>query len=171
MDADARELFLAFAKRAPWHGNFREFNKALRRMATLAGENPIGTTQVEEEIKRLREAWTHDESGDSAGIQRPLPAARPTVTPDTAEALLRPLLNEERLAALDRIEEITLAEVVRVCRRSRSLADAGRTLYNVSGKGKNPSDRLRKYLQRHQLDFHALREQPTEYPLRRIHFS
>ena len=32
----ARDAFLAFAQTAPWHANFRDFNAAIRRMATLA---------------------------------------------------------------------------------------------------------------------------------------
>lgn len=156
MDADARRLFLEFAETAPWPGNFREFSKSLRRMAALAGENPIGTSQVEIEIKRLTAAWKTDENG--AAHQADMPTVRPQEVSDTAETLLRTFLEEEQMAALDRVERVTLAEVVRVCRGSRSLADAGRTLFNVSGVGKNPSDRLRKFLKRHHLDFHALRK-------------
>ena len=158
MDADARGLFLAFAKSAPWHGNFREFNKSLRRMAALAGENPIGTSQVEVEITRLKEAWQTD--GDGAEYQADMPTVCPPEFSDAAETLLHSSLKEEQMAVLDRIERVTLAEVVRVCRRSRSIADAGRTLYNVSGKEKNPSDRLSKFLKRHQLNFYTLIKKP-----------
>jgi transcriptional regulatory protein RtcR len=37
----ARDAFLRFALAAPWRGNFRDFNAALRRMATLAGGGRI----------------------------------------------------------------------------------------------------------------------------------
>ena len=160
MDSEARKRFLLFAEAAPWPGNFREFSKSLRRMAALAGENPIGTSQVEAETHRLKETWKKD--GDRTASQAPIATVCRPENPDDAEALLRALLTREQLTALDRIEHVTLAEVVRVCRGSRSLADAGRTLYNVSGDGKNPSDRLRKFLKRHHLDFHAL-SQGTGY--------
>jgi transcriptional regulatory protein RtcR len=129
-------------------------------MGALAGENPIGTSQVEAETHRLKETWKKD--GDRTASQAPIATVCRPENPDDAEALLRALLTREQLTALDRIEHVTLAEVVRVCRGSRSLADAGRTLYNVSGDGKNPSDRLRKFLKRHHLDFHAL-SQGTGY--------
>jgi transcriptional regulatory protein RtcR len=46
---------------------------------------------------------------------------------------------------------VQLADVVRVCRGSRSLSEAGRALYDVSRLQKrmpNDADRLRKYLAR-----------------------
>jgi transcriptional regulatory protein RtcR len=51
----------------------------------------------------------------------------------------------------DRFDLAQLAEVVRVCRASASLSDAGRALFAVSRCGKtsvNDADRLRKYLAR-----------------------
>jgi len=51
--------------------------------------------------------------------------------------------------------------VVDVCRRSVSLADAGRKLFAATRTrrtSQNDSDRLRKYLARFQLDWAALQE-------------
>ena len=59
------------------------------------------------------------------------------------------LLTEKRLKELDLFDRDQLAKVIQVCRRSKSLSDAGRTLFNVSRtkkKSSNDSDRLRKYL-------------------------
>jgi len=50
---------------------------------------------------------------------------------------------------------VQLAEVVRVCRASRTLSEAGRTLFAASRARKgstNDADRLRKYLKRFGLD-------------------
>jgi transcriptional regulatory protein RtcR len=52
---------------------------------------------------------------------------------------------------LDRFELPQLREVIRVCRASRSLSEAGRTLFAASRRKKsnpNDADRLRKYLAR-----------------------
>jgi transcriptional regulatory protein RtcR len=65
------------------------------------------------------------------------------------------------LADIDLFDRVQLAEVVRVCRTSRSLSDAGRRLFAVSRTRKaapNDADRLRKYLARFGLDWHRLRE-------------
>jgi transcriptional regulatory protein RtcR len=46
--------------------------------------------------------------------------------------------------------------VVRVCRQSRSLSDAGRQLFQASRAQRsvvNDADRLRKYLVKHGLDW------------------
>lgn len=131
---EARQRFLAFATspEATWSGNFRDLNAAVTRMATLAPGGRINTAVVEQEIARLRAAWRQ------AGG-------------DEADDLLRDLLGAERLAEIDRFDRVQLAEVVRVCRRSRFLAEAGRTLFAASRlrkKQANDADRLRKYLVR-----------------------
>ena len=60
-------------------------------------------------------------------------------------------LGKERLDGIDFFDQVQLANVIRVCRDSRSLADAGRRLLSVSRGRKastNDADRLRKYLNR-----------------------
>jgi transcriptional regulatory protein RtcR len=64
---------------------------------------------------------------------------------------LSELLGKERLDGIDFFDQVQLASVIRVCRNSRSLSDAGRRLYGVSRGYKastNDADRLRKYLNR-----------------------
>jgi transcriptional regulatory protein RtcR len=61
---------------------------------------------------------------------------------------------------LDPFDRVQLAEVVRVCRASRNLSEAGRQLFAVSRTKKettNDADRLRKYLARFGLDWAGLR--------------
>lgn len=140
---EARERFLAFATspQARWPGNFRDFNAALTRMATLASGGRIDRALVDEEIERLREAW-----GQSA----------PTAAEDELEILLGPA----GVAALDRFDRVQLADVVSVCRAARSLSEAGRELFAASRARKassNDADRLRKYLARFGLEFESLR--------------
>lgn len=68
----------------------------------------------------------------------------------------RPASGRESFDPFDRVQ---LAEVIRVCRRSRSLSEAGRTLFSASRSRRsssNDADRLRKYLQRYGIDWARL---------------
>jgi transcriptional regulatory protein RtcR len=67
------------------------------------------------------------------------------------------------MAELDPFDRVQLAHVVDTCRRSRSLSEAGRMLFAASlakRTSSNDADRLRKYLQRFDLTWHALHEIP-----------
>ncbi|MET3709614.1 sigma54-dependent transcription regulator [Sphingomonas trueperi] len=71
------------------------------------------------------------------------------------------LLTAEALAEMDPFDRVQLAAVVETCRRSRSLSEAGRTLFAASRTRRtsaNDADRLRKYLARFALDWSALTE-------------
>lgn len=135
MNTEARAAFLRFgtAGTTPWRGNFRDFNAAMVRMATLAPGGRITRVEVDEEIARLRTGWGLTEPGDSDGDGLPS------------------LLGAERVAELDRFDRVQLTDVVAVCRRARTLSEAGRALFSESRKKKarpNDADRLRKYLAR-----------------------
>jgi sigma54-dependent transcription regulator len=61
------------------------------------------------------------------------------------------LLSAEQLAQVDAFDRLQLQSVIEVCRRSRSIADAGRALFGASRTKRctiNDSDRLHKYLAR-----------------------
>jgi transcriptional regulatory protein RtcR len=136
----ARDAFLKFAETAPWRANFREFNAAIRRMATLSEGGRIDAAGVAAEIARL----------DAA--------ARSHLVDDGLVALLGP-----RADALDRFDRVQLADVVAVCAAAPSLSAAGRSLFAHSLAGRttrNDADRLRKYLARFELEFDALRRAP-----------
>ncbi|HVQ10127.1 MAG TPA: hypothetical protein VMS43_17010 [Allosphingosinicella sp.] len=56
-------------------------------------------------------------------------------------------------------DRVQLAETIRICRGSRSLSEAGRTLFAASRlrrSSANDADRLRKYLARFGLDWAAV---------------
>ena len=138
----ARELYLQFAysPQALWRANFRDLNSSITRMATLAVGGRITETLVAEEIVRLQTAW--------AGFA-------PSIVDDS----LNSELSAEILANLDLFDSLQLVEVVRVCRNSRSLAEAGRVLFNRSRTQKasvNDSHRLKQYLQKFGLAFSDL---------------
>jgi transcriptional regulatory protein RtcR len=110
-------------------------------MATLAIGGRITEELVREEIGRLQSAW--------AGF---LPQA-------VVDNGLGGVLSAEALAELDLFDRLQLAEVVRICRSSRSLAEAGRVLFNQSRTQKtsmNDSHRLKQYLQKFGLTFQRL---------------
>ena len=152
---EARARFLEFATshEAVWSANFRDLSAAVTRMATLADGARIAVRDVEEEVARLRAQWS-----------APLPvaatsrASRPGVAASAALDLDE-LLGAERARALDRFDRVQLAEVVAVCRRSRSLSEAGRALFAASRARRtstNDADRLRKYLARFSLTWDRL---------------
>ena len=131
---EARAKFLRFATgpEGLWPGNFRDFNAALVRMATLAEGGRINQALVDEEIGRLEAGW-------AAGAS------------EAGSPALEAYLPEERIETLDRFDRAQLAYVISVCRSSRTLSEAGRTLFQASRSRRsrpNDADRLRKYLQR-----------------------
>ena len=147
MSREARERYLHFARSAEarWSGNFRDFGASLRRMATLCDGGRISVSEVDDEIERLRGHWRGERE-----------AAREA--PESDEVLDR-VLDNARLAALDRFDRIQLEEVVRVCRTARSLSEAGRVLFAASRTARattNDADRLRKYLAKYGLTLQAI---------------
>ncbi len=134
INREARRRFLDFATSAAaiWKANFRDLGGAITRMSTLAPGGRINTDAVDEEIERLRTAWTTK-----------------AVTND--DRIISDTLPPEQLDMLNRFDRAQLAEVIRVCCESRSLSQAGRTLFDKSRlqkKSSNDADRLRKYLAR-----------------------
>ncbi len=125
-DKGARERYLAFAcaPQAAWRGNFRELSTSIARMATLAEQGRITDELVEEELTRLSQHW----HSTTAATDLPLD-----------------------LNTLDLFDRQQLETVIGVCRRCRTLSEAGRELFAVSRQKKanpNDADRLRKYLAR-----------------------
>lgn len=128
---EARQKYLAFAAgpAATWAGNFRDLAASVTRMATLSPNGRIDKDCVEAEIARLERLWARQVSDDA----------------------LADIIPAERLADIDPFDRVQLAEVIRTCRASRSLSEAGRSLFAASRKQRastNDADRLRKYLAR-----------------------
>ena len=137
-NAEAKKCFLEYAldPATDWHGNFRDLNAMIIRMATLSSGGRIDLETVREELSRSRKTRLVETQPDLADL----------LGPDYAERF-------------DYFELAQLREVVKVCRASRSLADAGKKLFAVSRKAKkssNDSDRLSKYLAHFGIDFHAV---------------
>jgi transcriptional regulatory protein RtcR len=133
INKEARLKFLKFANlpNSSWNANFRDLNAAVTRMGTLAESGRINVSDVKQEIERLETQWYSAEE-----------------SPDVQIDLLKEVLNQP-LDEIDRFDQLQLGQVIKVCRESKSLSDAGRRLYQVSRKSKkqpNDADRLRKYL-------------------------
>lgn len=132
-DGGAFDAWLRFARSpaTPWPGNFRDFAGAVERLCTLAPRGRITRAMVDDEIAALRAAWNA--------------SAR-----DADARLVADLVD----APVDPFDVPQLARVVRTCRASATLSEAGRTLFAVSREAKasrNDGDRLRKYLARFDL--------------------
>jgi transcriptional regulatory protein RtcR len=148
INREARELFLRFATSpdARWSGNFRDLSAAVTRMATLCPGGRIAAEAVAAEVGRLAAGWE--------GLAAPGPGGAAAEGGD--DAVLAALLGPDRVRQLDLFDRVQLAEVLRVCGRSRTLSEAGRALFSVSRQSRsstNDADRLRKYLARFGLDW------------------
>jgi transcriptional regulatory protein RtcR len=139
---EARQHFVDFAlsPSAKWTGNFRDLNGAIVRMATLAQGGRISSEIVQEEIKRLGAAWAMLEGEESDGI-------------------VEQLLSQKALSEIDLFDRVQLSHVLRICRESRSMSEAGGRLFGASRIRKtstNDADRLRKYLGRFCVDWERI---------------
>ncbi len=142
MAKDVRAAFLAFARSpgAKWSANFRDLNAAVTRMATLAPGGRITRAVLEAELARLQTAW-----------HTPPPA-------DSDDALLASVLGAKAAENLDLFDSAQLACVIRACRTSATISEAGRRLFAVTRskrKTANDADRLKKYLTRFKLTWAA----------------
>jgi transcriptional regulatory protein RtcR len=140
----AKYLDFATSAEAKWTANFRDLNASVVRMATLARAGRITVDAVDQEIKRLRVKWPATGT-DSASPSRT----------DFAKALL----SEDQLRGIDPFDLVQLEYVLRTCRESRTLSEAGRALFAVSRQKRsqaNDADRLRKYLLRFNLDWERI---------------
>lgn len=144
MNREARARFIDFASQWTWPGNFRDFNAAVVRMATLAAGGRVTTDDVAREITRLRDGKIGERAASGAEA-----------------SVLTDVLGTDGSARLDRFDRVQLADVLTVCRQSASLSAAGRELFASSRSERrsvNDADRLRKYLGRFGIEFKDLKQ-------------
>jgi len=135
----AREHYLHFARlpEATWNSNFRDLNASITRMATLADGGRITMAVVADEIQRLRQDWRSIHQSTSTGIENLLEGP------------------------VDLFDQLQLASVIQICQSSKTAAEAGRKLFNVSRLNKasgNDSHRLIQFLNKFGLDFKTVNE-------------
>jgi transcriptional regulatory protein RtcR len=150
MNKEAKEEFLRYASEpeSAWTSNFRDLSGVATRMAVLSDSGRITTDLVESEFRRLRDSWKED-AGDG----------------NADRDLVEEVLGDEAVSRLDLFDIPQLALVIRVCRRSKTMSEAGRTLFAESFKKRkstNDSDRLRKYLAGFGLSWKQVTETETE---------
>lgn len=66
------------------------------------------------------------------------------------------ILSAKQIAQIDEFDRIQLEGVIEICRKSKSMADAGRRLFSVSREQRqstNDSDRVKKYLAKFSLNW------------------
>jgi transcriptional regulatory protein RtcR len=137
----ARDIYLGFAK-APetlWKNNFRDLNASITRMATLADGGRITVEIAEKEIVRLHKKWLPENPQNTSTIED--------------------LLDEPN--NFDLFDRLQLASVSNICKKSKSAADAGRRLFDVSRLEKskpNDSKRLIDFLAKFDLKFEQVKD-------------
>jgi len=135
--ADAKRAYLKFAKdpQSDWIGNFRDLSASATRLVTLSERGRISRNTVEEEIETLQKQWEG-------------------TTRDEDAQLISQYVND--ISQIDRFDIVQLAEVIRICRQSSTMSEAGRILFAASRsnrKSTNDTDRIKKYLAKFQLEF------------------
>lgn len=137
----ARNKYMKFSTspQASWKANFRDLNSSVTRMATLSEGGRISENIVEEEIIRLKNFWSDGKSNISCPRNSAIK-----------------LLGENKANQIDLFDQYMLMGVSQVCKESKSMAEAGRKLFNISRLNKtvpNDSHRLKQLLSKFGLDF------------------
>lgn len=140
----ARKKYLAFcqSQEATWSANFRDLNASITRMGTLSDGGRITSEVVMQEIARLKKKWQAS-TGDG------------TNPSDVIESIL----GAGSSASIDYYEQLKLASLLEVCAKSKSMAEAGRTLFNISRnekKSNNDSHRIRQLLDKYGIRFEEI---------------
>lgn len=151
MTKEARDVFLAFAATAPWHGNFRDLASCATRMATLAEAGRIGVADVRLECENLASAW-----GDTDSVGPALSTPHAGLNDGEEKDRISQAMGADEAARLDAFDRVQLDAVLAVIAQTDSMAAAGRVLFAASRLAKdkpNDSDRLRKYLAKWKLDY------------------
>jgi transcriptional regulatory protein RtcR len=138
---EARKRYLDFAvsAEAVWADNYRDLIGSLERMRVHAQNSILTLHIVNEEIERLRIRWKGQ-------------------TPKEHFTQHNELLDP---AQCDPFDSVQLGFVIETCKRYKSIAEAGRYLFNHSRKQRktsNDTDRLRKYLSSHGLSWERIKQ-------------
>ena len=144
----ARNRYLKFAKSADatWAGNFRDLNASVTRMGVLSEGGRIDEANVAQEIERLRSDWSEDQGKTDSQEQGSV---------SKIESLIGPQASSE----LDLYDHILINGIAEVCANSRSMAEAGRKLFNHSRTQKastNDSHRIKQLLDKYGIRFQDL---------------
>ena len=138
-----RYLNFAYSSKATWAGNFRDLNASVTRMGVLSEGGRIDEDNVTQEIERLKNDW----SGSKADTK-----------PATASKL-ESLISSQASSELDLYDHILIRGIAQVCANSKSMADAGRQLFNhsrIQKSSTNDSHRIKQILDKYGISFQDL---------------
>ena len=141
----AKSKYLAFSlsSYADWKANFRDLNSSITRMATLSNGGRITEANVDNEIQRLQTDWNGTQNSAT----------------QNDDQLLSKVLSDDIYESLDLFDQAQLIQTIKICQKSKSMADAGRKLFNKSRLQRSASNdyqRLRVYLKKYKLEFKEL---------------
>jgi len=144
----ARDRYLKFAKSADatWAGNFRDLNASVTRMGVLSEGGRIDEANVAQEIERLRSDWSEDQGKIDSQNQ-------------SIASKVETLIGSQASSELDLYDHILINGIAEVCANSRSMAEAGRKLFNHSRTQKastNDSHRIKQILDKYGIRFQDL---------------
>ncbi len=125
-----RYLKFSISPEAKWNSNFRDLNASVIRMSTFAESGRITDEVVHQEIKTLNKRWNPKKE-------------------NSPEIYLSAYLSQKDIDEIDLFDQLQLVQVIKICKSSRTLSEAGRKLYSVSRSKKkmsNDADRLGKFL-------------------------
>ena len=142
----ARKTYLTFCQSqdALWSANFRDLNASITRMGTLADGGRITVEVVNEETGRLTKKWHPD-----------LKASK------EPRVIIDQILGAGSCDKVDLYDQLKLASIIEVCRGSRSMAEAGRKLFDHSRENKkssNDSHRVKQILDKFGITFGQIKE-------------
>ena len=143
--AKAKYLKFATSAQAIWTGNFRDLNASVTRMGVLSEGGRIDEENVAQEIERLKTDWR--ESSKSAATSM-----------DSVNRLAE-FMSADAVSKLDLYDHILINGLIDVCADSRSMAEAGRKLFNHSRTQKsstNDSHRIKQILDKYGIRFQDL---------------
>lgn len=177
-EKEALNYYLEFAQssEAIWRGNFRDLSASITRMGMMSDKGVITRACVDEEIVRLQWAWR-----PFIIQQDPLfeynDSVRDVPMKNVNEIYEASKLNNNRnlrdtneinwlalgidIDQIDLFAKIQLELVIDICKSSKRISDAGRTLFSASRESRtstNDGDRLRKYLAKYDLTFERIKE-------------
>ncbi|SHN59772.1 sigma 54-interacting transcriptional regulator [Desulfovibrio litoralis] len=146
MHKEAKKMYIDFArsKQSVWRYNLRDLHASVQRMAAHSTDGRITVDIVSREMQYLKSNWIRWQN----------------TTTETFE-LSQSLLDEEIYSNLDYFELVQLEAVLQECKKYKTLAEAGRTLFNKSRQIKstqNDSHRLRLFLKKYNITWQMIQD-------------
>jgi transcriptional regulatory protein RtcR len=142
---EAREKYIDFSlsEKALWTANFRDLSASINRMSTLSEGGRIKIDEVADEINKLSYLWEQDDNEVSSN-----------------EVELEEYLESSIIDDLDNIDIVQIKEIIKVCLKCKTGAEAARILFNKSRLKKatqNDSHRMKTVLDRFNISFNSIK--------------